>query len=175
MAPYYTNNLILRHFTQEDFTSFQELNADVDVMKYFLNTLTPEEAKIAFKKILDFWEKHKFGVFAVEEKKSGKWIGFVGFNIPSFMPNSIEILWRLKKEFWGEGYATEAAKKCLEIGFAEYNFKEIIAFTTEINTKSIAVMKKAGLMPDVSRNFHYPNIEKTHQLSFHVFYSIQSV
>lgn len=110
---YETPRLILRSPKEEDFEPFAELNADADVMKFFPNTLTPENARIAFDKIQEFWQKHGFGAFSVEEKSSGKWIGFVGFNIPSFMPNSVEMVWRLKKEFWEKGMQPKLQKNVL--------------------------------------------------------------
>ena len=171
---YHTANLILRNLKEDDFASFYALNADEEVMKYFPNTLTKESARIAFNGMQEFWKKQGFGAFSVEEKSSGKWIGFVGFNIPSFMPESVEMVWRLRREFWGKGYATEAAKKCIEIGFDEYKFKEIIAFTARINTKSIAVMKRAGFKEETEKNFCHPKLDKRHPLSSHVFYSIQN-
>ena len=116
--------------------------------------------------------KSGIGWYLVEEKISGKFIGFVGLNNPNFMPNSVEIGWRLKKEFWGKGYATEATKKWLEIGFDEY---EIISFTAKQNQKSQEVIKRIGLRRDEKRDFLHPKIPAEHPLVFHVFYAISKL
>ena len=90
------------------------------------------------------------------------------------MPDCAEIGWRLRKEFWGKGYATEAAKKWLEIGFGEYDLKEIISFTAKQNQKSQKVIKRIGIKRDENRDFFHPKISKDHPLAFHVFYALQN-
>ncbi len=146
---YETERLILRQWQESDIAPFAEMNSDPEVMKYFPKTLSFEET-------LEMYDRCKgnkngfgqgIGLYVAEEKSSGKFIGFVGLNIPVHMPNSVEIGWRLKKEFWGKAYATEAAKKWLEIGFDEYDLKEIISFTTPQNIKSQEVMKRMARYP----------------------------
>jgi len=148
------------------------MNSDSEVMKYFPKTLSFDETLEMYDRCKG--NKNDFGLYPAEEKVSGKFIGFVGLNIPSYMPDSVEIGWRLKKEFWGKGYATEAAKKWLEIGFGEYDLREIISFTAKQNQKSQEVMKRIGMKRDESRDFFHPKIPKDHPLAFHVFYALQN-
>ena len=96
------------------------MNSDLEVMKYFPKTLGFEETLEMYNRCKD--NKEGFGLYPTEEKVSGKFIGFVGLNIPTYMPNCVEIGWRLRKEFWEKGYASKAARKCLDIGFGEYDF-----------------------------------------------------
>ena len=169
---YETERLILRQWQESDIAPFAEMNSDSEVMKYFPKTLSFEET-------LEMYDRYKgnkngFGLYPAEEKISGKFIGFVGLNIPSYMPDCVEIGWRLRKEFWGKGYATEAAKKWLSIGFGEYDLKEIISFTAKQNQKSQEVMKRIGMKRDEKRDFFHPKIPKDHPLAFHVFYALQN-
>ena len=172
MKTYTTARLILRQWQESDILPFAEMNSDAEVMKYFPNIWAFEKSLKMYNDCLN--NKSGIGWYPVEEKISGKFIGFVGLNNPNFMPNSVEIGWRLKKEFWGKGYATEAAKKWLEIGFDEYGLREIISFTTQQNIKSQEVMKRIGLRRDEKRDFLHPNIPAEHPLAFHLFYAIQN-
>ena len=61
-----------------------------------------------------------------------------------FTPN-VDIGWRLKKTAWGKGYATEGAKKCLEIAFNELKLNKIIATCPLLNKNSEKIMKKIGM------------------------------
>lgn len=172
MKTYTTARLILRQWQESDILPFAEMNSDAEVMKYFPNIWAFEKSLKMYNDCLN--NKSGIGWYPVEEKISGKFIGFVGLNNPNFMPNSVEIGWRLKKEFWGKGYATEAAKKWLEIGFDEYGLKEIISFTAKQNQKSQEVMNRIGLRRDENRDFLHPNIPAEHPLAFHLFYAIQN-
>lgn len=169
---YETERLILRQWQDSDIAPFAEMNCDPEVMKYFPKTLSFEETLEMYNNCRN--NKNGFGLYPAEEKVSGKFIGFVGLNIPTYMPDCVEIGWRLRKEFWGKGYATEAAKKWLEIGFGEYDLKEIISFTAKQNIKSQAVMERIGMKRDSMRDFFHPKIPADHPLAFHVFYALHS-
>jgi len=171
MKKYETKRLILRQWQESDIAPFVEMNSDPEVMKYF-----PEIW--SFDKSLKMYNdcqsnESDFGFYPAEEKISGEFIGFVGLNNPVHMPNCVEIGWRLRKEFWGKGYATEAAKKWLSIGFDEYGLDEIISFTTPQNIKSQEVMKRIGMKRDEKRDFFHTKIPKEHPLAFHVLYVLQ--
>ena len=172
MKKYETIRLILRQWQESDIVPFAEMNSDLEVMKYFPKTLSFNETLEMYNSFKN--SKNDFRFSPAEEKISGKFIGFVGLNIPSYMPTSVEIGWRLQKEFWGKGLASEAAKKWLEIGFGEYGLDEIISFTAKQNIKSQEVMKRIGMKRDEKRDFFHPKIPKDHPLAFHVFYALQN-
>jgi RimJ/RimL family protein N-acetyltransferase len=69
----------------------------------------------------------------------------------------VEVGWRLASWAWGKGYASEAAKESLRIGFEEYAISEIYSFTTESNALSEAVMKRIGMMRRKDLDFDHPN------------------
>lgn len=84
----------------------------------------------------------------------------------------MEIGWRLAKEFWKQGYATEGAKSALDYGFNVLNLDKIVSFTANINTPSQAVMERLGMQK--VKNFDHPKVPLHHQLKAHVLYEITS-
>ena len=83
----------------------------------------------------------------------------------------MEIGWRLAREAWGHGYASEAARALLKEGFERLNLPEIVAYTAESNLRSRAVMERVGMRRDVSRDFDHPALAKDHPLRRHVVYA----
>jgi ribosomal-protein-alanine N-acetyltransferase len=149
------------------------MNQDPMVMRYFPRLATPEESGAMVKLINAFFDEHGYGLFAIELKATGDFIGYTGFTQPGFeswFTPCTEIGWRLRKEFWGQGYATEAAKACLECGFGQFGLKEIYSFTAVLNTPSERVMQRIG-MTKVGE-FDYPKVEEGHPLRKHVLYKI---
>ncbi len=78
-------------------------------------------------------------------KTDGNFIGFVGMNIPAgqlpFSP-CVEVGWRLAFDYWGCGFATEAARQALRVGFEVLGLEEIVSFTAVANRRSRAVMER---------------------------------
>lgn len=172
-----TERLILRDWTERDAKPFAEMNADPRVMEYFPKLLGKDESDNMIKNFQLHQAKHGYSFWAAEEKDSGSFIGFVGFaNVlfkSKFTP-AVEIGWRLAYPFWGKGYATEAAKACLNYGFQEIGFKEIVSFTTQNNQRSRNVMTKIGMSHDPKKDFDHPLVSKDSPLLKHVLYSITS-
>ena len=83
----------------------------------------------------------------------------------------MEIGWRLSKDSWGKGYATEAAQTALMFAFADLDLDEVVAFTTVGNQRSQHVMTKIG-MTDSGHNFMHPDIDTENPQCEHVLYKI---
>ncbi len=140
-----TSRLMLRDWTEADLEPFRRLNADEEVMRYFPAILSSEETNAFYEAIQAEFKECGWGLYAVEVKDSHEFIGFVGFHRATFQADftpCIEIGWRLKKEAWGKGYATEGAAACLEYGFSEWGLHEVYSFTAEVNKPSQKVMIK---------------------------------
>lgn len=168
-----TERLYLRQWIDADITPFAQMNSDSDVMKYFPKKLSESETKEMINRINLSFDKNNFGLFAVENKSTGEFIGFTGFSIPqfeAFFTPCIEIGWRYKKESWGQGFATEAAISCIVYGFKTLRFGKIVSFTSAINKKSISVMEKIGMK--YVADFNHPKIEETNCLCRHLLYEI---
>lgn len=171
----YTERLHLRRWKESDKEPFAALNADPVVMEFFPNTLSREESDAFVQRIEERFEKWGFGPWAVELKETGQFIGYVGLAIPQFeapfMP-AVEIGWRLAKEYWGKGYATEAANACLDVAFNQLGLKEIISFTVPANIPSRKVMERLGMTHNPADDFAHPRLPADHPLSKHVLYRI---
>ncbi|MEK0313858.1 GNAT family N-acetyltransferase [Cohnella sp. 56] len=169
-----TSRLRLRDWEETDLAPFYRLNADEQVMKYFPKTLSAEETNGFYHSIVAEIKECGFGFYAVEVKESKEFIGFIGFHRATFDTDftpCIEIGWRLKKEAWGKGYATEGATACLQYGFNTLGFHDIYSFTADINTPSKNVMTKIGM--SFIKMFHHPKVEKNSPLSKHVLFHIK--
>jgi len=170
-----TKRLKLRQWKDEDYLPFSIMSEDKEVMKYFYSyTLTSLESNEIADKCRFLISIQGWGFWAVEEKETGNFIGFVGLNQPGYdLPfgSCIEIGWRLDKKYWGKGYAFEAAKKVLDFAFRELNLKEIYAFTSILNKKSYTLMERIG-MKNTKNNFLHPLVPVKHSLSEHVLYKI---
>lgn len=169
-----TSRLKLRDWKDSDLEPFRQLNADEEVMKFFPKTLSKEESDGFCQAIITEIKECGFGLYAVEMKETKEFIGFIGFHRATFESDftpCIEIGWRLKKEAWGKGYATEGAKACLEYGFEELGFDEIFSFTADINEPSKQVMRKIGL--GFVKEFDHPKVNPESMLRKHVLYYVQ--
>lgn len=168
-----TSRLRLRDWIETDLEPFSQLNADEEVMRYFPSILSNGETLKFYQSILAEFKECGFGLYAVEEKETNEFIGFIGFHRALFEAEftpCIEIGWRLKKEAWGKGYATEGAAACLHYGFKELGFSDIYSFTADINKPSKNVMRKIGL--NFMKTFNHPKLEKESPLHKHVLYHI---
>ena len=173
-----TERLYLRQWQASDFATFADMNADPEVMQYFPKLLTPKVSDIIANKCQQLIADNGWGLWAVslkgDEENSGGFIGFVGLNDThadmSFAP-AVEIAWRLHSDYWGQGYATEAARASLNFAFTELGLDEVVSFTAVINKRSQLIMQRIG-MTDTQDNFYHPALKSTHPLAEHVLYKI---
>lgn len=169
-----TERLKLRQWKEADFPVFARINADPEVMQYFPNTYSEQESNAWAIKIQTLINQRGWGLWALETKSDGVFIGFVGLHIPivklPFSP-CIEIGWRLAKASWGKGYATEAAKAALNIAFEKLKLTEIVSFTAVSNTRSRAVMERLH-MENVNQNFFHPSVPEGSAVREHVLYKL---
>ncbi|WP_201592326.1 GNAT family N-acetyltransferase [Psychrobacter sp. Pi2-51] len=173
-----TERLYLRQWQASDFATFADMNADPEVMQYFPKLLTPKVSDVIANKCQQLIADNGWGLWAVslkgDEENSGGFIGFIGLNDThadmSFAP-AVEIAWRLSKEHWGQGYATEAARASLNFAFTELGLEEVVSFTAVINKRSQLIMQRIG-MTDTQDNFYHPALKSTHPLAEHVLYKI---
>jgi len=173
MIYFESERLIFRDWEEGDLPAFRQMNADPEVMEYFLNPLMTEQTDAFVERMKAEFLDKGYGLYAVAVKETGAFIGFIGFHEASlglgFDP-LVEIGWRLKKEAWGNGYATEGAKRCLGYGFEKLGFSDVYSFTAVVNTRSEQVMLKIGMKK--LRTFAHPRIASDHWLCEHVLYRI---
>ena len=170
-----TPRLILRPWREEDGDAFAAMFADPAVMEF----LTPVQNRAAIDAIVGrvraHFDRHGFGWWAAELKRTRAFIGFIGLShIPfeaHFTP-AVEVGWRLASAYWGQGYATEGAKAALEAGFTRLGLAEIVAITAPANLRSRRVMERIGMTHDPADDFDHPRLPQGHALRRHVLYRI---
>lgn len=148
-----TERLLLRGWKPEDHAPFARICSDPDVMRYIGNGTTRSDADVS-RYIASFqteWNERGFGLFAVEVKRTGEFIGFTGLSWPDFLPEvlpSVEIGWRFSKLHWGKGYASEAAAASLEFGINDLGLTDIVSIYQPENRASGRIMQKLGMVFD---------------------------
>lgn len=170
-----TDRLILRSWRPEDLPLFAAINKDEAVMRYFPSTLTYEESATFYNRIQDEFEMNGWGLYAVEVKSTGRFIGYVGLHEISFDADftpGVEIGWRLASDHHNQGYATEAAKEVLRLA-ESFGIKKLYSFTASINNPSERVMQKIGM--EKTGEFNHPKLPEDSPLSRHVLYQIESL
>ena|ERR1019366_1913936 len=167
----------MRWWKQEDREPFARMNADARVMEFFPKTLTREESDATADWIESSFAKHGFGLYALELRETGEFIGFTGLAVPAFdapfMP-CVEVGWRVAFDHWGRGLATEAARAALRHGFEELGLTEIVAFTVPANERSRMVMEKIGMTRDPKADFDHPRIPEGSALRRHILYRVRN-
>jgi len=138
-----TPRLLLRWFRENDFPDYVEIATDPEVMKFIGGTQTPFEAWRAMSSHIGHWYFRGYGVFAVEEKSSGKMIGRIGLMNPPGWPG-FELGWTLGRASWGKGYATEGARRVLEYAFTEMDRDHVISCIAPDNINSAKVAERLG-------------------------------
>ena len=170
-----TERLILRRWLPSDRAPFAVMNADPEVMRYFPAKLDRETSDVFADRIDARLERQGFGLWALERRDTGEFIGFVGLSVPRralpFMP-CVEIGWRLAAAHWGHGFASEGAQQVLKIGFEHFALDEIVSFTSLVNRRSRAVMERIG-MRDSGEDFEHPALPVGHPLRMHCLYRIR--
>jgi RimJ/RimL family protein N-acetyltransferase len=125
-----TERLLLRAWRSSDAAPFAALNADPEVTHYLRGPMSHDDSNELLARIRGHWQEHGFGLYAVEVKDGGAFAGFVGLAIPSFLPEvlpAVEVGWRLAREHWGKGYATEGARASVAHGFGALGLAQIIS------------------------------------------------
>ncbi|MDE3252735.1 MAG: GNAT family N-acetyltransferase [Bacteroidota bacterium] len=168
-----TERLWIRQWITADLAPFCRLNGDPVAMEFFPATLTEEQSRDQMNRIRQHINQKGYGFFALERKDTGEFIGFTGLWHPSFTASftpCTEIGWRILPQHWNQGFATEAAKACLQFGFTRLDLSEIVSFTSVHNHRSEKVMQKIGMQKTLE--FNHPKIAPGHYLEKHVLYQI---
>ena len=173
-----TARLILRNWREVDLEPWAVLNADPEVMRHFPGVHTRIESDAMAAKNQDHIDQHGFGLWAVERKDDGVFLGFtglMGLRESNPLAPGVEAGWRLARHAWGAGYATEAARAAMDDGFGRLGLRQIVAFTATTNLPSQAVMTRLGMIRREDLDFDHPMIEPGHVLRRHLVWSQDDV
>jgi RimJ/RimL family protein N-acetyltransferase len=137
-------------------------------MRYLPAALDRGESDQLVDRIAQRFDQQVFGLWALEVIESGEFVGFTGLNpMPDGVPGAgdQEVGWRLGRQAWHKGYATEAARAALDVGLSRPGLPVIWSMTAVLNAPSLAVMRRLGMVRH--RLFDHPRIEMGHGLRPH--------
>jgi RimJ/RimL family protein N-acetyltransferase len=172
-----TNRLLLRRWRSADSVRFAEMNADPKVMEYFPALLSRAESDASIQRFEEHFDLRGFGLWAVEALDVAPFIGYVGLRRvpwPAPFTPCVEVGWRLAAQFWGQGFASEAAQAAFQFGFDSLGLDEIVSFTVPANWRSRRVMERIGMVHCPDEDFPHPMLPADHPLSRHVLYRIRT-
>ena len=165
---------MLRRWRDDDRGAFAALNADPRVTRYLGGPLAREHSDALAERLAEQFD-HGFGFWALELPGHVPFVGFAGLMRPSFSAHftpCVEVGWRLASEYWGHGYATEAALAALRDGFRRVELPFVVSFTAAGNARSRRVMERLGMHHDATEDFDHPVLPFGDPLRRHVLYRL---
>jgi RimJ/RimL family protein N-acetyltransferase len=145
-------------------------------MEHFPSALDREESDALVDRIEGQFDALGYGLWAIEVPGVAEFIGYTGLALHTFEARftpAVEIGWRLARDHWGRGYATEAARAAAADGFDRVGLDEIVSFTSTLNRRSIRVMERIGMTHDPADDFDHPRFPAGHHLRRHVLYRLK--
>ncbi|HKV12889.1 MAG TPA: GNAT family N-acetyltransferase, partial [Thermoanaerobaculia bacterium] len=141
-----TERLRLRPFREGDLDDYTALNSDPEVLRYLGCGQEPWDRGRSWRHmafLLGHWGLAGLGVWVVEHKETGAFLGTTGFAEPAGWPG-LELAWALARRFWGHGYATEGARAALAYAFEVCRRERLISLIHPDNRASIRVAERLG-------------------------------
>lgn len=150
MTEILTPRLRLRGWRDDDLAPMAEINADPRVMRWIDDGSVRDLDQTAedIERWEEEWDEEGFGLFAVELLGSGELAGFTGLSVPEFLPEvmpAVAISWQLGSQFWGQGYASEAAQATLEFALQDRGLDRVISISQLSDDASENVIRKLGM------------------------------
>jgi RimJ/RimL family protein N-acetyltransferase len=107
--------------------------------------MTRAESEAQLARFRRHWAEHGFGIWAAEERETGRFVGRIGLQYHRLWPHDPEVGWALDPAFWGLGYATEGGAAALEHAFDTLGFERVVSIVLPANVRSVRVMQRLGL------------------------------
>ena len=173
----HTPRLALRTWRASDAVAFHAMNQDPRVIEHLPGPMSMQQVADFMAAQNALHARTGSCYLAATLATNGALIGFVGLKrhaggLP-FAPCT-DIGWRLGAEYWGKGYAREAAAACLRHGFEHLGLDEIVSFTVAQNLRSRKLMELLGMRRDEAGDFAHPALPADHRLSRHVLYRLRA-
>lgn len=173
MSILHSKRLTLRPVRPADLTWITGLSADPRVMTLLGGTRSPERVQSWLERELAHFERYGYCRNLVS--CNGAPIGLVGLTRSDFdrgVVPGIEIAWQLAYEYWGQGFATEAAQRVIRAAATDYGISELVAITSVDNAPSRRVMTRLGMRHSPAETFEHPHLAPGHPLRTHVVYRL---
>ena len=170
-----SDRLGFRNWRSTDLKTMSSINADKEVMQYFPSTQTAERTQQFINRMQEQYAERGYCYFAAEKLSNQELIGFIGLAYQSYeapFTPCVDIGWRLAKNHWKLGYATEGARRCLQYAFQEVGLNQVYSVAPAINLPSIQVMKKIGLQFEYE--FEHPLLLNFDRIRNCVLYSVDA-
>jgi RimJ/RimL family protein N-acetyltransferase len=155
--PLTTSRLHIRLLQPDDADALYRIYGDPAAMRYVGSTGQARSRDQTGKSLARFIadrERHGYGLWAADLRESGRMIGMCGLIPVEGTGPDVEVVYVLERPAWGQGYATEMARACLDAGFGSFGLERIIALAYPENGPSIRVMEKAGMQPAGTLHAH---------------------
>lgn len=148
MQPLKTDRLALRPFHMDDVAAAFDFFADPEVMHFSLNGPHPshKQTEDFITTNINRQDRQGFSIWAVIEQASGDLIGMCGLAEFGHGAPGIELAYRLRRDCWGRGYATEAGRAAVDHAFGPLGLDRLIAAVEPANMPSIHVLEKCGFV-----------------------------
>jgi RimJ/RimL family protein N-acetyltransferase len=139
----HTERLLLRGWRESDLDPLARMMADPEVARFIGGVQPRSSVWRALAMFVGLWALRGYGFWVVERKSDGGFLGRVGFWQPEGWPG-IELAWSLDRPYWGNGYATEAAKAALDYGFLTFPVPKLVSLIDPNNAPSQRVANRLG-------------------------------
>jgi RimJ/RimL family protein N-acetyltransferase len=174
-----TERLLLRPWQRKDREPFAAMNADREVMHYFLGPMSRQQSDEAVDRYLASFERDGVSFLVAEMRDTKAFAGIIGMQVmrdvlPNLAQPAFEIGWRLNREHQGKGLATEGARKIVDFAFNHFFLDEVVAITAIANTPSRRVMEKLGMKHRADFDFIPPRMPSQHLYARHTLYELKN-
>jgi RimJ/RimL family protein N-acetyltransferase len=171
-----TERLVVREWEERHRAPYALFLADPVVRRFYFDVLDRARSDALVDRFMAACQRDGFSLLPVERKSDGAFLGVTGLlpvvDMPIRGKPPVEIGWLLGAQYWGLGYAPEAARAWLDYAFGTLNFPEVVAWTTATNLPSQRVMQKLGMNTSPADDFVHPKAPPGHPLAPHVLYRI---
>jgi RimJ/RimL family protein N-acetyltransferase len=141
-----TERLILREITMDDFEKWYEILSDDETMKHYPSPFDAEKVKKWITWNINNYATYGYGLWAVILKETGEFIGDCGMTMQNIHGEMLpEIGYHIHKKHQKKGYASEAAKKCMEFAFEDLKLPKVYSYMKYTNEASYGVAIKNGM------------------------------
>ena len=158
-----TQRLFLREMTQADLPALRRILQDDETMVAYNGAFDEAETQAWLDRQLARYAQYSFGLWAVVLKQTGEMIGQCGLTMQPWHGDEVlEVGYLFNRAFWHHGYATEAARGCMEYAFDRLGAKEVCSIIRETNQPSRRVAERNGMVLRDTWVKHYRGVDMPH-------------